>query len=262
VRFVAVGDSFTEGVGDELPDGTVRGWTDLVAAGLAEARGEAVRYANLAIRGRLLEPIVTEQVEAALSLQPLPTMLTLNGGGNDMMRRGYDVDRLVRLTERAIRRCTDSGVDIVLLSGPDPTDRLPFGRVMHRRGDLLTGRICELAARHGLRFVDGFHDTEIRRPAYWAPDRLHLNPDGHRRVAGLVLAALGHAVRLHVADADAGPARRPGTGAELRYYREHVAPWVSRRLHGRSSGDGRASKHRDWVRVEPSPKLPEVSSVP
>ena len=50
--FVAIGDSFTEGVGDELPDGSVRGWADFLAAGLATSQGEPVRYANLAIRGR------------------------------------------------------------------------------------------------------------------------------------------------------------------------------------------------------------------
>nr|BFE73131.1 hypothetical protein GCM10020092_064320 [Actinoplanes digitatis] len=58
MRYVAIGDSFTEGMGDELPDGSVRGWADLVAAGLAAELTGEVSYANLAIRGRLLEPIV------------------------------------------------------------------------------------------------------------------------------------------------------------------------------------------------------------
>ena len=48
--YVAIGDSFTEGVGDELPDGRVRGWADQVALGLALASPEPVTYANLAIR--------------------------------------------------------------------------------------------------------------------------------------------------------------------------------------------------------------------
>lgn len=43
IRYVAIGDSFTEGVGDERPDGSVRGWADLVAQGLADATGEAVQ---------------------------------------------------------------------------------------------------------------------------------------------------------------------------------------------------------------------------
>ncbi|HET6482538.1 MAG TPA: SGNH/GDSL hydrolase family protein, partial [Actinoplanes sp.] len=105
MRYVAIGDSFTEGVGDDQLDGSVRGWTDLLAAGLAAGEGTTVQYANLAIRGRLLEPIVTEQLDAALALSPQPTLLTLNGGGNDMMRPGGDMLRLAELTEKAIQRC-------------------------------------------------------------------------------------------------------------------------------------------------------------
>jgi lysophospholipase L1-like esterase len=249
VRYVAIGDSFTEGMGDELADGSLRGWADRVAAGLAAtgADGE-VRYANLAIRGRVLEPIVTEQLETALALSPAPTMITLNGGGNDMLRTGTDTSRLVRLTERAIERCAQAGVRLVLLSGADPGDRLPFGKVMRRRGELLTAAVAELAARHGLLLVDVFHDVEIRRAAYWSPDRLHLNSAGHQRVAGLVLTALGHRTTAHVVDP--GPAESRRVLTEARYYREHVLPWLHRRVLGRSTGDDRTGKYVDWTPVE------------
>jgi lysophospholipase L1-like esterase len=248
MRYVAIGDSFTEGVGDELPDGTVRGWADLVAAGLTTAGGDAVRYANLAVRGRLLEPIVTDQLERALSLDPAPTMITLNGGGNDMMRPGTDADRLTALTERAIRRCLDAGVRLVLLSGADPSDRLPLGGVMRRRGAVLTAAVRGLAERHDLTFVDVFGDVEIRKAGYWSPDRLHLNAAGHQRVAGLVLTALGRTTAAHVVDP--GPAESRRVLAEARYYRRHVLPWLHRRVRGRSSGDGRTGKYVDWVPIE------------
>jgi lysophospholipase L1-like esterase len=249
VRYVAVGDSFTEGVGDELPDGSSRGWADRVAAGLAATRGDGVRYANLAIRGRLLEPIVTDQLDAALSLDPAPTLLTLNGGGNDMLRPRTDVDRLVDLTAHAVRRCTDAGIRLVLLSGADPSDRLPFGRAVRQRGEALTAKIAELAEAHGLDFVDVFHDTEIRHPAYWSPDRLHLNAAGHQRVAELVLEALGEHTAARAVRSGSPETRRPLT--ELRYYREHVLPWIGRRLRGRSSGDGRTGKYVGWIPVPP-----------
>jgi lysophospholipase L1-like esterase len=248
--YAAIGDSFTEGVGDELPDGTVRGWADLVAAGLAAAGGEPVHYTNLAVRGRLLEPIVTGQLDHALALTPPPTLLTLNGGGNDMMRPGCDTARLAERTEQAVRRCLAAEVQPVLISGADPTDRLPLGAVVHRRGAVLTARLAELADRHGLVFVDVFGDAEIRRPEYWSPDRLHLGPAGHRRVAGLVLSALGHPGQAHTVDP--GPAASPSARAEARYYREHVLPWVLRRLARRSSGAGRTGKHLDWFEVEPA----------
>ena len=248
VRFVAVGDSFTEGMGDELPDGTVRGWADLVAVGLAAATDEPVHYANLAVRGRLLEPIVAEQLPAALGMRPAPTLLTFNGGGNDLMRLGVDPARLVAETEPAVRRVLDAGVELVLLSGADPSARLPLGRTMHRKAAALTEGLVELAARHGVLMVNAFGDTELRRAAYWSADRLHLGPAGHRRVAGLVLAALGHEV---VADAvDPGIDAPRTLPAEVRYYREHVLPWAVRRLLGRSSGDGRTGKRPGWTVVD------------
>jgi hypothetical protein len=67
-------------------------------------------------------------------------------------------------------------------------------------------------------------------------------------VAGLVLNALGHTTAAHVVDP--GPAESRRVLAEARYYREHVLPWLHRRVRGRSSGDGRAGKYVDWVPVD------------
>jgi lysophospholipase L1-like esterase len=62
-RYVAIGDSFTEGVGD--PDPTrpngLRGWADRVAEVLA-AGDPGFGYANLAIRGRKLAGILDGQL--------------------------------------------------------------------------------------------------------------------------------------------------------------------------------------------------------
>jgi lysophospholipase L1-like esterase len=249
VRYAAIGDSFTEGVGDELPDGSPRGWADLVAAGLAAAQGEPVDYANFAVRGRLMADIVTGQLDAALALSPAPTMITLNGGGNDLMRPNVDLARLVAMTEQAVRRCLDAGVRVILLSGADPSERLPFGRLVGRRAALLTDGVAELAARYDLVLVDMFNDAEIRQPGYWSADRLHLNADGHRRVASHVLTALGHTTAAHASTP--GPRRTSDLRAEARYYRDHVLPWIHRRMRGRSSGDHRTGKHPTWTTVAP-----------
>jgi lysophospholipase L1-like esterase len=226
----------------------VRGWADLVAVGLAAATDESVHYANLAVRGRLLETIVAEQLPAALGMRPVPTLLTFNGGGNDLMRLGVDPDRLVAETERAVRRVLDAGVELVLLSGADPSERLPLGRTMHRKGIALTDGLVDVAARYGVLMVNAFGDGELRRPAYWSADRLHLGPAGHRRVAGLVLAALGHDVVAEAVDPGIDAPRT--LPAEVRYYREHVLPWAVRRLRGRSSGDGRTGKRPQWTVVD------------
>ncbi|OHV60619.1 MULTISPECIES: SGNH/GDSL hydrolase family protein [unclassified Pseudofrankia] len=251
MRYVAIGDSFTEGVGDERDDGAPRGWADLVAAGLAVHHHPAeVWYANLAVRGRLLEPIITEQLDAALALDPAPTILTLNGGGNDMMRPGADVARLSALTARAVDRCLEAGVTPLLLAGADPSNRLPFGRTLHRRAAELTDAAADLARDRGVLFVNVFADTEIREARYWSEDRLHLNPLGHHRAATFVLAALGVAAPPPPPADEVLPRSR--RLAEAGYYWRHVRPWLARRLTGRSSGDGRDAKHSTWALVKPT----------
>jgi hypothetical protein len=140
-------------------------------------------------------------------------------------------------------------VKVLLLSGADPSAGLPLGGMMRKRGELLTSAVTGFASRYDIVLVDMFHDLEIRKPGYWSPDRLHLNANGHRRVAGRVLTALGHPTEAHVVEA--GPGARGGVLAEARYYREHVLPWIGRRLRGESSGDARTAKFANWTTIEP-----------
>lgn len=250
VRFVAIGDSFTEGVGDELPDGTVRGWADLAAQGWADATGAPVEYANLAIRGRLIRPIIAEQLEPALALRP--THLSFNGGGNDMLRPRTDVAALAEAFVQVLRRCREEGVQLILLSGANPSAGLPIGRLVQARGDQLAAAVDARLAEHPeVLTALNWPDAELSRGAYWAPDRLHMNSRGHHRVAARVLETLGlEAPREWWSLPEAAVVQeRQRTTA---YYRQHVGPWIHRRLTGRSSGDGRAPKFGDWVEIAPT----------
>lgn len=249
IRYVAIGDSFTEGVGDEQPDGSVRGWADLVAQGLADATGQPVQYANLAIRGKLLAPIIAEQLEPALALEP--TLISFNGGGNDMLRPGTDMPWVVNQTKQALRRILETDSEPLLLAGANPTVGIPRGGTVRTKGDALTVAATTLATDLGIRMCDNWSDPVLARREYWSTDRLHLAPIGHHRVASNVLLALGYA---HPEDwlLDADPRPAPTTREQLRYTREHVLPWVKRRLTGRSSGDGRTAKHPEFVWVKPS----------
>lgn len=246
---MAIGDSFTEGVGDELPDGRVRGWADLVAEGWAAALGAPVDYANLAIRGKLIGPIVEEQLEPALALHP--THLSFNGGGNDILRPRADVERIVALFRHVLRRCDEEGVTLVLLSGADPTGQLPLGRVMKRRGNLLSHAVeREIAGRDDVIRAYNWFDSELATPRFWSEDRLHMNSRGHHRVAARVLDALGVARPAEWWDLPEVAVQERLRGAA--YYRTHVGPWIRRRLTGTSSGDGREPKFGGaWVTVEP-----------
>ncbi len=125
-RFVALGDSFTEGVGDvdeSLPHG-VRGWADRFAAVLA-ASDPTFTYANLAIRGRKLLPILAEQVEPALAMQP--DLVSLYAGANDVLRPRVDIDGLAQAYDRAVGRLVGSGAHVVLFTAFDPGGSPIFG---------------------------------------------------------------------------------------------------------------------------------------
>ncbi|MBC9954177.1 SGNH/GDSL hydrolase family protein [Leucobacter sp. cx-42] len=248
IRYVAIGDSFTEGVGDERPDGSVRGWADLVAQGLADATGEPIEYANLAIRGRLLGPIIAEQIEPALALGP--TLVSFNGGGNDMLRPGTDLESVIAQTDAALRRIQASGAEPLLLAGANPTVGLPNGARISAKGAELVAAAGVTAAELGLRYTDNWSDPTLAQRQYWSHDRLHLAPVGHHRVATNVLRTLGHdAPADWMIDAD--PVAKPTFREELAFARQHVAPWIKRRLTGKSSGDGRTAKYPGWVRVFP-----------
>ena len=248
VRYVALGDSFTEGVGDELPDGSVRGWADRVAEGMA-ATGVRVLYANLAIRGRLLDRIVGEQLEHALALEP--TVITLNGGGNDVLRPGGDPRALAARFPAVVDRVAASGAQLLLTSGADPTAGLPLRSRIAPRGDALNLLVRTLAGERGVPYADNWSDRELARAPYWSPDRLHLGPIGHARVAVRVLATLGLPQPGDWEVEAPGFVEAPGLRGELAYYRQHVLPWVHRRLTRRSSGDGREPKHAEWTEVLP-----------
>ena len=118
-RYVAIGDSWTEGVGD--PDETrpngVRGWADRVAEALAAER-EDFRYANLAIRGRTVEEILDEQLAPALELKP--DLLTLQGAGNDLLHVRVDIDALVGSIDAAVAKANDVGARVVLFTHGTP----------------------------------------------------------------------------------------------------------------------------------------------
>jgi len=246
MRIAFIGDSFTEGLGDERPDGTLRGWADRVAEGLA-ASGQHVWCANFAIRGRVMRQIAGEQLDAALALDPPPELLVVNGGGNDMMRPNFSTERCGELLTRVIDLTEAAGIPLLVLSGPNPADHLPLSNVFNRRGRELTDSIAPLiAGRDHVRFVDCFSHEELRARGYWSEDGLHLNTAGHARVAAIVLASFGIDEPMPVA----GDAPLPrGVRHRVEYTRKYLAPWAARRIRGKSMGDGRDPKYPGWTEV-------------
>ncbi|MCQ8190349.1 SGNH/GDSL hydrolase family protein [Streptomyces rugosispiralis] len=246
--FVALGDSFTEGMSDALPDGTYRGWADLLAGRLA-ARSPGFRYANLAVRGKLIGQIVEEQTGPAAAMGA--DLVTLVGGLNDVLRPKCDVDRVCELLEEAVERLAPSCKRLVLMRSPGRR-----GPVLERflpRMERLFAFIDELGARHDATVVDLYASEAVGDPRMWHEDRLHLNAEGHRRVAEAVWQALGLEPEEDW-NAPLPPAAPVGwltrRTSDARFARQHLGPWIGRRLTGRSSGDGRAPKRAELLPYE------------
>jgi lysophospholipase L1-like esterase len=235
--FVALGDSFTEGMDDLRADGTYRGWADLVAEHLA-GQVDGFRYANLAVRGRLLGRIVAEQVEPAIAMRP--ELVSLAGGGNDILRNKVDPAALMALLDDAVVRLRATGATVVIFTGADPTHLWPAGHRLMPRILALHHAVQKIAAERGAVHADLWSDDGFRDARMWSDDRLHLSTVGHHRAAAHVLERIGvpplDEWRVDLPPGVAVPWLR-ARGADVRWARRHLAPWVSRRLRGRSSGD-------------------------
>ncbi|MEU4998635.1 SGNH/GDSL hydrolase family protein [Streptomyces sp. NPDC021622] len=245
---VAVGDSFTEGMSDRLPDGSYRGWADLLAARMAAA-SPGFRYANLAVRGKLIGQIVDEQVDVAAAMRP--DVITLVGGLNDTLRPKCDMVRVRDLLGQAVERLAPACEQLVLMRSPGRN-----GPVMERfrpRMEELFAYVDELAARHDAVVVDLYGAAVLGDRRLWDVDRLHLTAEGHRRVAEAVWQTLGHTPEddwQSALPATAPPNWTARRVADARFARQHLAPWIARRLTGRSSGDGMPPKRPDLLPYE------------
>ena len=252
-RLVSVGDSFTEGMCDDLrPDGHHVGWADRTALALATGRrDEVVEYANLAVRGKLLDGVVTEQLPEALSLDP--TILTFHAGPNDVLRRGTDLPDLFRRYDDAVARVGAGGATVVLFTSIGRAGG--SGRVatlLAERFGRFNDNVRATAARRGALVVDLEHVDVLTDRRLWDTDRLHLNAGGHRRVAAATLEVLG-VEDPALLGGEPGwwrrtlpprppTSRRADLAADAAWVREHLLPWLGRRLRGVSSGDGREPK--------------------
>jgi lysophospholipase L1-like esterase len=244
-RYVALGDSFTEGIGDPEPKspGGNRGWADRVAEVLSDQTDDFA-YANLAIRGRLLRQILDEQVDVALALRP--DLISISAGGNDIIRPNTDPDRLATILEAGIARLRRDGATVVLFNGPD----IGMTPVLNRsRGKvaIYNENLRAIALRHDLVVADMWALRELKDPRMWAQDRLHFSPIGHIVIARMVLEALN--VKNDLEPYNPEPlVRVPWRQArveDMGWAREYLVPWVLRRIRHQSSGDGITPKRPD-----------------
>lgn len=258
-RYVALGDSFTEGMMDELrPDGRHRGWADRVAQALADSAGEpGIEYANLAVRGRLVRQVVDEQVAPACALGP--DLVSLAVGVNDTLRPQYVLDPIATGVENAVRALRATGADVLLFAFGDPARRSLAMAPVRERIRRYNSAVRAIAEEYDCYLVSFWQVAAFDDDRLWDEDRLHLSPEGHALAARTALAALG------LGDdswrTPAVPGHRPRlaqrAAAHASWGRRHLAPWLLRRARGESSGDTVVAKDPQWVRVRPQVAAPQ-----
>lgn len=198
-RWVALGDSFTAGTIPGEPS-----WPELVCARLAP-RAELELH-NLARVGAPMSAVEHEQLPAALALEP--ELVTVIGGGNDVIRRvrpdlGDFAARLARVLLRLRARLP--GTHLLTATYPPIAGHAVRPRTRRRIGEGLAALneiVRETAAAGGVRCVELDRHPGREDASNYAADGIHPSPAGHRVAAATVGAAIAREIGLDPSDDD------------------------------------------------------------
>lgn len=241
-RYVALGDSFTEGLNDDIGiDGRYRGWADRVAVRLDES-SPGLLYANLAVRGKLIAEVVAEQVPAAIDLQP--DLVTFAAGVNDVLRRNFDLESTVDQLTRGVALLRQTGAMVVVFAFGDTSRRSRVMGTVTERLRRYNEATRQVAEQHGAVVVDFWGAAVFDDDVFWSADRLHLSPAGHDLAARAALSALGledDSWRSPL-PSQRPPSRWARAVSHAEWTGRFFVPWIGRRLRGASSGDGVTAK--------------------
>ena len=253
-RYVAIGDSSTEGLDDPSGDGSFRGWANRLAEHLARVQASqgGLLYANLGVRGRKTRQIRDQQLTCALAMRP--DLVTLFSGTNDVVSRSFDLSAVAADLEEMMAAVRATGAVLLTFTMPDLVPVMPLARRLGPRLAALNAAIRSAATRTDALLVDFAAHPVASDPRLWSPDRLHANALGHARIA----AALAHALEIPDADEDwrlpLSPAAPRSAARRLRdelvWGRDYLLPWLLRHSLGRSSGDRRQPKRPVLAPVE------------
>lgn len=249
-RYVAVGDSQTEGLWDLDDSGALIGFADRLAR-MVDLHSPGLQYANLAIRGKRIRDVLDVQLPQALSMQP--DLITVCVGMNDVTRPGRKFQQALLDLDVLHDELARSGATVVTTTFPDITQILPAGRLLVSRVIQINEVIRAAAARHGFRLVDLYDAPSMTNPAVWSPDRVHGSRTGHLLFAAAAAEALELPGANHDwAHAEAGDeyrSLRSRMYSQVLWTQNMFMPWIWRHLRGRSAFHGRVSRHPELTPI-------------
>jgi len=239
-RYVAMGDSQTEGLWDGDDTVGLMGFADRLAV-MIEDHYPGLAYANLAVRGRRIRDVVDDQLPEALAMRP--DLITVCIGMNDITRPGPGFDRTLNELDDLHVRLSQSGATVVTTTFPDIASILPVGRLLASRVLEVNDSIRTAADRHGFRLVDLYDVPSMAEPDTWSADRVHGSRKGHMLFAAAAAEALGLPGSNHDWAESRPGAGRPSLSSQLYsqvlWTHNMLMPWLWREARGRSAGDGR-----------------------
>jgi lysophospholipase L1-like esterase len=242
-RYVALGDSQTEGLWDGDDSDGIVGFADRLAAMLDEL-SPGLQYANLAIRGRRIRDVLVDQLPLALTMRP--DLVSVCVGMNDITRPGLLFDRALADLDLLYERLAQSGATVVTTTFPDIARIVPIGKILTARMSRTNRAIVTAADRYGFKLVDLYSAPSMTSPDVWSDDRVHGSTKGHMLFAAAAAEALNLPGSNHGwAHAGATAARstmRSRAHSQVLWTRNMLAPWLWHHARGMSTGDGRAPK--------------------
>ena len=226
LRFVALGDSLTEGKGDIYPDGRLRGFADMLAVSLRRV-DPGVSYANLARPSVRAAEVRAQQLPAALALRP--DLATVIIGLNDVIALRTDADRVGAELEAVVEGLRGAGCTVLTATLPDlthVTSVAALWRARIARVNAEVRRVAGAARRPSCR--PGGTRARDSSARHMALDRVHPGAHGHHLLASAFADVLGLAPPDVPFDL---VARAPARRAAARGARPATAPpFVWRRL--------------------------------
>ncbi len=252
-RFIALGDSFTEGMQDEKVNDQYRGWADRVAEALA-SQTPGFTYLNLAVRGKLVGQVIDDQIPVALKwIEGPSTLVSFHAGANDLLRPSYDLNVVLPRYREAIKVIAATGCQLMVFTAIERVAKSgKMQEIWVERFSAFNKNVREMAAQYNAIVLEATNDPDIGGRRFLDKDRLHLNSAGHHRVAQGVLQKIGGPHDPHWRE-DLPPLPRRSFFAkvydDVRWFLTFLIPWMSRRIRGVSSGDGRSPKHVEPIKL-------------